>query len=73
MSDEKKDKGESVVGMLFQPCPHVHMHPLGQVEGLLFREGSTPQGEIVYEDKNHSFVGGGNPKHSARYDQMDWN
>lgn len=70
MSDEKK-KGESIDGVLFHQCPEGHMHRIGTLEGVLVRDGD--RGEVVYEDKNSSFVGGGNPRYSANYDKMDWN
>ena len=72
MSDEKKNNGEPIEGVLLSTCPSGHVHPIGRIEGTLFRDGQE-QGEVVYEDKNHSFVGGGNPKYSTNYDQMDWN
>ena len=74
MSDEdKKNKGESIEGVVFQTCPSGHVHYVGKLEGTLHREDQAEQGEVVYEDKNSGFVGGGNPRYSANYDNMDWN
>lgn len=71
MSD-KKDKGEPVTVVLLQPCDRGHNHPVGVVEGTLYR--SEPErGETIYEDKNHGFVGGGSPQYAENYDQMNWN
>lgn len=68
--DEKKNKGEPIDGVLYHHCPDGHMHAIGRIDGVLHRNDT---GEVVYEDKNSSFVGGGNPRYSANYDKMDWN
>lgn len=73
MSNEsKKRRTEPVEGEVFNTCPLGHKHLVGHLEGVIHHY-EEERGEVVYEDKNSSFVGGGNPVYSSNYDNMDWN